>query len=103
MLQLVSLHSHPFEPSYRAQSSSPPGRFQNETATSSPPIHFHVLRSWVSRTAPIQYCDEVSLRCRRHSSQLMKPCSAGLLSLIRVPPRERQNANASRSVAGWRL
>lgn len=103
VLQLVSLQSHPFEPSNRAQFSSPPGKFQNETVTSSPPIHFHTFRSLSSRTAPIQYCEETSLRWRRHNSQLMNPCNAGLLSFISVPPRERQNCNASRKLSGWRL
>lgn len=41
--------------------------------------------------------------CRRHSSQLMNPWSAGLLSSTRVPPRLLQKFSASRKLAGCLL
>ena len=54
--QLVSDQSHPLVPSNRAQFSLPPGKFQKETVTVFPSIHFQFFGSVVSRMAPSQYC-----------------------------------------------
>ncbi len=119
--QLVSDQSQPLVPSKRAQLSLPPGRFQKETETGLPVIHFQFLGSSRSRTAPSQYwplaspCEIHFVRftnsiyvlmsltlCLRQSSHERKPWSAGLDSSTSVPPRSLQKLSAfSKLVGCW--
>ena len=94
--QLVSDQSQPFVPSNLAQLSLPPGRFQKDTETGFPSIHFQFLGSSLSLTAPIQYWPLASPLCRLQSSHDKNPCNAGFDSSTNDPPRDSQ-----KSIAPW--